>query len=611
MKSFYSELKYYLRQTKRLVRLGRPLWSRLIVFTVLSLVLASWQVIISLSIVFAAISIIPGGAGKEGHLTKVLHDLSAALPFKADPAVISIIAALGALLIKSLIELGVMAWERNLYVRLMTVVRSRVLNNFLAAHQWFLDGFKSSQLLQIILAECRQTSQALLLACKLATDSFGLLVHLAILFLINARLTILVLIGATTIALGKFIYSRIVIRTSIKALKERTLFWKQFANVCSGLKHIKLTGVSKQIADTFQRLSFKSEFLVQQEKLLRKAETPIIQAQGILLIAVVFIVAHSGALWIGTPMAMATIISFLVVLQRMVPIVDLISLTLTTIYQSFPVVEMVWDQYEFPPERRESTGSKTKQPLLEDRIVLDRVSLSYNGEDKVLKDISLNVAKGERIGLVGPSGSGKSSLVHLLLKLYEPTSGNITIDGIGLDEIITEDVRRNIGLVCQDLHLFDQPIRDTITMAGRDNDTKALEEAARKAFAQEFIEALPHGYDTLAGERGTLLSGGERQRLLIAQVFYKDPEIIIFDEATSALDGISEQAICESLYTMDRDKTLIVIAHRLSSLKHVDRIYVLDKGRVVESGTWDELLAREGLMWRMAQHQAVAATGTK
>ncbi|HEY4494338.1 MAG TPA: ABC transporter ATP-binding protein [Candidatus Paceibacterota bacterium] len=244
-----------------------------------------------------------------------------------------------------------------------------------------------------------------------------------------------------------------------------------------------------------------------------------------------------------------------------------------------------------------------KLKVKEGRIVFDQVGFKYAMGFKLLQDFNLEINPGERVGIVGHSGAGKSTLTKVILRFNDISEGAITIDGQDIRNLKQDDLRSVISYVPQEPLLFHRPIRENINY-GKPNATyEEIVEVAKKAHAHEFIERLPKGYDTLVGERGVKLSGGERQRVAIARAMLKDAPILILDEATSSLDSISESYIQEAFSELMKGKTTLVIAHRLSTVQRMDRIIVLDKGKIVEEGTHKELLALNGSYADLWNHQ--------
>ncbi len=255
---------------------------------------------------------------------------------------------------------------------------------------------------------------------------------------------------------------------------------------------------------------------------------------------------------------------------------------------------------------------KQPQPMtFEQKIAFNHVHFAYNADREVLTDICLEVPKGKTIALVGQSGSGKTTMTDLVPRFYDPTAGTITVDGIDIRSISTHDLRAQMGIVCQEPVLFNDTVYNNITF-GVDTSlpapngltwSEAVEQAARIANAHEFIARMPEGYDTVIGDRGSRLSGGQRQRLSIARAILKNPPILILDEATSALDSESEKLVQEALEHLMAERTTLVVAHRLSTIKHADLICVLHEGRIVERGKHNELYALGGYYTKLVDMQ--------
>ena len=275
---------------------------------------------------------------------------------------------------------------------------------------------------------------------------------------------------------------------------------------------------------------------------------------------------------------------------------------------------------------REGTGAVARvfeildlQPTIEDRpgavdveritgaVELDNVSFRYGPGHRVVRDVTLSVAPGEVLALVGPSGSGKTTLVSLIPRLWDVTGGTIRVDGMDVRDMTTSSLRSRIGLVPQEAVLFGGTVRDNIRYGRLDATEDEIADAARSANAHDFISALPNGYETPVGDRGSRLSGGQRQRIAIARAILKDPPILLLDEATSALDNESERLVQEALERLKVGRTTIIVAHRLSTIRGANRIAVLDDGWLVELGSHDELLARDGLYARLYRLQFESA----
>jgi len=242
-------------------------------------------------------------------------------------------------------------------------------------------------------------------------------------------------------------------------------------------------------------------------------------------------------------------------------------------------------------------------PDFQDSVRMENVAFSYNGGIPVLREINLEIRRGEVLAIVGSSGSGKSTLINLLPRFYDPTSGRVLIDGYDLRDVTLKSLRSQIGIVTQETILFNDTVARNIAYGMKVSTREKIEDAARMANAHDFITRMPHGYDTTIGERGFMLSGGERQRLALARAILKDPPILILDEATSALDAESERLVQEAIARLMVHRTVFVIAHRLSTIKTASRIIALEEGRIAQEGNHEELIGVEGIYKKLYEMQ--------
>ncbi len=324
---------------------------------------------------------------------------------------------------------------------------------------------------------------------------------------------------------------------------------------------------------------------------------PMSEIFGGLLIILIIAAATQPALVGGVPLAPEAAIAFLVASLQLLPPIKAISQYPATMAIALASAERV---YALLDETESDVDAPGDVPAVFTRdIVYDRVSFRYGTDKPVLTDVSFRVPKGQVLAIVGPSGAGKTTLVDLLPRFHEPMSGHIYLDGVPLHTIQRKSLRATLGVVSQDTVLLNDTVHANIAFGSPDATREQVEAAARAANATEFIAGLPQGFETVLGERGTRLSGGQRQRISIARALLRDPPILILDEATSALDPESERLVQDAIERLMRERTALVIAHRLATVRNADQILVLEAGRVVEQGTHAALIERNGLYRRL------------
>jgi subfamily B ATP-binding cassette protein MsbA len=300
--------------------------------------------------------------------------------------------------------------------------------------------------------------------------------------------------------------------------------------------------------------------------------------------------------------SLGVVVAFIHLLRQLYFPVNRISEMNTVLQNSLAAIDRIFEVFDTEPDVRECPDAKPL-PRIQGEIRFEHVGFGYTSGRATLEGIDLTIHPGEIVALVGPSGAGKTTLVQLIPRFYDPTAGRVRIDGVDLRQVTLRSLRSQIGTVAQDTLLFSGSVRENILYGRPDASEAELLAVSGAAHAEEFIRELPEGYDTLLGERGAKLSGGQRQRIAIARAFLGNPRILILDEATSALDSESEFLIQDALKRLMRGRTNVVIAHRLSTVLHADRIVVLERGRIVQIGPHERLLAEGGLYRRLYETQ--------
>ena len=365
----------------------------------------------------------------------------------------------------------------------------------------------------------------------------------------------------------------------------------------SGIRVVKAYGREEAEAERFRQSN--KAFLNTTMKAIQVSSLGSSHMEVIGVVGVAAIIWYGGYLVINGTMTPGAFFSFLTAMFMAYTPIRKLSGSNNTIQQALAAAERVFNVIDLKTEQEEERGQLTLPPITQS-VSFQDVTFHYDGQSlPALTDVDLTIRAGEMIAVVGSSGSGKTTLVNLLPRFYEPTAGRILIDGVDIQSYKLASLRAQIGIVSQEVVLFDDSVRNNIAFGRRDATDEQIVAAARQAYAHDFIHRLPQGYQTVVGERGVKLSGGERQRLAIARAILRDPPLLILDEATSALDTESERVVQLALANLMQNRTTVVIAHRLSTIQRADRIVVLDRGTIVEMGTHDMLMARGGQYKRL------------
>lgn len=320
-------------------------------------------------------------------------------------------------------------------------------------------------------------------------------------------------------------------------------------------------------------------------------------------VAPLLVIAYAGYEVINGTLSVGTMVAFIAYIERLYgPLRRLVSSS-TTLTQSIASMDRMFDLMDEPYEVKNKVDARDLRSATGE-VRFDNVSFQYEKEGvSILNNINFTINPGETVAFVGMSGGGKSTIISLIPRFYDATDGVVTIDGLDVRDVTLHSLRSQIGIVLQDNILFSDSVKENILMGKPDATDEQVIEAAKAANAHDFIMTLPNGYDTKVGERGVKLSGGQKQRVAIARVFLKNPPILILDEATSALDLESEALIQESLEELAHERTTIIIAHRLSTITHADKILVIDHGLLIESGTHEQLMTKQGTYYDLFQVQ--------
>ncbi|HCV6335087.1 TPA: SAV1866 family putative multidrug efflux ABC transporter [Staphylococcus aureus] len=481
-------------------------------------------------------------------------------------------------------------WTSN---KILYDIRKKLYNHLQALSARFYANNQVGQVISRVINDVEQTKDFILTGLmNIWLDCITIIIALSIMFFLDVQLTLAALFIFPFYILTVYVFFgrlRKLTRERSQALAEVQGFLHERVQ---GISVVKSFAIEDNEAKNFDKKN--TNFLTRALKHTRwnaysfAAINTVTDIGPIIVIGVGAYLAISGSITVGT---LAAFVGYLELLFG--PLRRLVA-SFTTLTQSFASMDRVFQLIDEDYDIKNGVGAQPIE-IKQGRIDIDHVSFQYNdNEAPILKDINLSIEKGETVAFVGMSGGGKSTLINLIPRFYDVTSGQILIDGHNIKDFLTGSLRNQIGLVQQDNILFSDTVKENILLGRPTATDEEVVEAAKMANAHDFIMNLPQGYDTEVGERGVKLSGGQKQRLSIARIFLNNPPILILDEATSALDLESESIIQEALDVLSKDRTTLIVAHRLSTITHADKIVVIENGHIVETGTHRELIAKQG-----------------
>ena len=481
-------------------------------------------------------------------------------------------------------------WTSN---KILYDIRKKLYNHLQALSARFYANNQVGQVISRVINDVEQTKDFILTGLmNIWLDCITIIIALSIMFFLDVKLTLA--------ALFIFPFYILTVYVFFGRLRKLTRERSQALAEVQGFLHERVQGISVDKSFAIEDNEAKNfdkkntNFLTRALKHTRwnaysfAAINTVTDIGPIIVIGVGAYLAISGSITVGT---LAAFVGYLELLFG--PLRRLVA-SFTTLTQSFASMDRVFQLIDEDYDIKNGVGAQPIE-IKQGRIDIDHVSFQYNdNEAPILKDINLSIEKGETVAFVGMSGGGKSTLINLIPRFYDVTSGQILIDGHNIKDFLTGSLRNQIGLVQQDNILFSDTVKENILLGRPTATDEEVVEAAKMANAHDFIMNLPQGYDTEVGERGVKLSGGQKQRLSIARIFLNNPPILILDEATSALDLESESIIQEALDVLSKDRTTLIVAHRLSTITHADKIVVIENGHIVETGTHRELMSKQG-----------------
>lgn len=490
------------------------------------------------------------------------------------------------------------------YIRLDTVknLRMHIFERISALHIGYFNTERKGDMISRITNDVNEVEVSILSGFKVFfKEPLTIVVFFIMLFKISFELTIFTLI---VLPISGGIMAEIIKRLKKRARQSQESLGR-IVNILDetlgGMRVVKAFNARRYVVKKVDEETDFYRHVNLSYSRKRELASPLSEALGVTIVAIILFYGGSLVLNDQSDLDPSAFIAYLAVFSQIISPAKTFSTGITGLQKGLVSAERIFSVIDMQPAIKDKPGA-AKVKEFKDGIAFENVNFAY-GTEPVLKDINLKIPKGKMVALVGPSGGGKSTLADLVPRFYDPLEGKVTIDGMDLRDIELFSLRALMGIVTQESILFNDTISNNIAFGIENADREAVIKAAKIANAHDFIVELENGYDTSIGERGSKLSGGQRQRISIARAVLKNPSILILDEATSALDSESEKLVQEALQNLMQNRTALVIAHRLSTIQHADEIVVIQDGKIVERGTHEELLIREGMYKKLQSIQ--------
>ena len=544
----------------------------------------------------------PGSTRLEEFMDRVAEPLVAGLtPGQATGRLVVLLVV--GLLLKNVMSYASTQISVRAQEGLVRDLRSRLFSHLLTLEIDFFQRTRAGQLISAMITEVDQTKTVITASLlSLFQNLVVVTTTLVILSQISIRLTLLTLAFVPLLVLGLQILLRRLRSHAQARARERGEITSTVAERLGAIRLIRSYGEEVREASRFGAQAERYRKRVIRTQRFSSLTSPLTEIfSGFLVILIIWAGTKPELVGLSAPLAPEAIIVFLMAALKLSSPLKTIASFPASMAVTLASAERIFEFLDQPATEIEHPGEEPAR--FEREIVFDRVSFRYGAGDLVLSDVSFRLPRGKVVALVGPSGAGKTTAADLLPRFHDPTGGQILMDGVPLTRLSRRSVRALMGVVSQDTVLLNDTVLANIAYGSPGASREQVEAAARAANAAGFIATLPNGYDTVLGERGTRLSGGQRQRIAIARALLRDPPILILDEATSALDTESERLVQQAIDRLMQHRTVLVIAHRLATVRDADEIVVLEAGRLAERGTHEELLRTGGLYRRLYDMQ--------